>query len=369
MNSSNDRGPNERAVAAAQAFLLATKSYWTTRIYPAVRAEYDERVARVEAKPRDADDVAALMRSSTLYQYYAWLERHLQRFKYAGRYGLHTTLAGHRAEAVAELHERAAADLLELHPELPLPRYYTSVDIHQHPGGVWSDPVAGLVYERGARSTMPLSGAKHRDLHGRLTDLALAEAPNAARILDLACGFGKSSLPFAVSRPAAQIDAIDLAAPCLEVAAREAATVGARNVRCRQMSATATDYANGTFDLVTSTMLLHELPPPEIERTFAEAARVLKPGGKMVHLDFLPQVQPQAQGAAEPFARFIHYGHGRRNNEPFMEPLAKLDLEALLTRLGFTDVRIEALEEAAGTLDPSYAAWRFPWTAIVASRA
>lgn len=369
MNSSNDRSPNERAVAAAQSFLLATKGYWTTQIYPAVHAEYETRVERAEVKPCDADEVAALMRSSTLYRYFAWLERHLQRFKYAGRYGLHTALAGRRDEAVAVLRDNAVADLLELHPELPLPRYYTSVDIHQHPGGVWSDPVAGLVYERGARSTVPLSGTKHRDLHGRLTDLALAEAPQAQRILDLACGFGKSTLPFAASRPAAQIDAIDLAAPCLEVAAREAASIGASNVRFRQMNAAATDYATGTFDLVTSTMMLHELPPLEIERTFAEAARVLKPGGKMVHLDFLPQVQPQASGTGEHFARFIHYGHARRNNEPFMEPLAKLDLQVLLTRLGFTDVRIEAFEEADGTLDTNYAAWRFPWTAIVARRA
>src|SRR5690606_32531728 len=70
-----------RSFAAAQAFLLGAKSYWTKRIFPAVRAEYDERVAREGARPETAADAKRLMAGSTLYAYYAWLERHLQRYK------------------------------------------------------------------------------------------------------------------------------------------------------------------------------------------------------------------------------------------------------------------------------------------------
>ena len=76
------------------------------------------------------------------------------------------------------------------------------------------------------------------------------------------------------------------------------------------MDALTTDYDDNTFDLVTSTMLIHELPPAEIDQLFAEATRVLAPGGRMAHLDF--HHVPNA------FARFIHDGHARRNNEPFM---------------------------------------------------
>jgi SAM-dependent methyltransferase len=110
--------------------------------------------------------------------------------------------------------------LLELAADLELPRYYTGTDIHQHPGGVWSDPIAGWVYERGARSTTPLAGARHADLHDRLTELALRGAPGARRILDLGCGFGKSTRPFYERLPEAEIHALDLAAPCLRLAAR-----------------------------------------------------------------------------------------------------------------------------------------------------
>lgn len=356
-----------RSFAAAQSFLLGTKQFWTRRIYPEVRADYERRVSQSGVRPTEAEGAAALMRDSTLYQYFAWLERHMQRFKYSGRYGLQAWHAQQRTQLLGTLDEaeaQGAARLLGLNPQMEMPRYYTSCDIHQHPGGVWSDPIAGFVYERGARTTTPLAGTRHVDLHDRLTAVALAEQPQPQRILDMGCGFGKSTRPFYQQCQDAQIDAIDLAAPCLRVAARDAAKAGVANVQFRQMSATATDYDDAQFDLVTSTMLLHEMPPPVIETTLREAFRVLKPGGRMVHLDFLPQVQP----GADAFTQFVHYGHGRRNNEPFMEPLAEMDLEETMRRIGFANIRIRPFAEAEGTLAADYRSWRFPWCVISAER-
>ena len=330
-----------RAFVAGQAFLLSAKSYWTRVLYPAVRAEHQS---------------GADLSQSVLYQYYCWLERHLQRLKYSGRYGLQPFHEQDRERLEASL----APGRAEVQENFEYPEYYTRIDIHQHPGGVWSDPIAGFVYERGARSTTPLAGQRHRDLHQRLTAAALEQCPAPGRVLDMGCGFGKSTRPFYEALPQAQIDAIDLSAPCLRLAARDAAQAGARGVRFRQMDCSRTDYPAGSFDLITSTMLLHELPPAVVEKTLAEAHRLLRRGARMVHLDFLPE--------PDPFDALIHFGHARRNNEPFMEPLARMDLPALLERLGFRNIEIRPFEEAEGALAPDYRYWRFPWALISAER-
>lgn len=351
---------DDRSFVAGQAFILGAKNYWTREIYPALEAEFRDRAADAAAPVTHPDQVAELIGDSTLYRYYGWLERHLQRFKYSGRYGLQPYHDERRDELRRRIPANLPPGLLELDPDFETPDSFTAVDIHQHPGGVWSDAIAGFVYERGARTTTPLAGQTHRDLHQRLAD-RIAEGGAPGSLLDMGCGFGKSTRPFWETFRDTEIHGVDIAGPCLEVAAMDAASAQARNVHYRQMSAAATDYADAKFDVVTSTMLVHEMPPAEIEAVLNEAHRVLAPGGRMIHLDFLP--------ADDPFSRFIHFGHARRNNEPYMEPLAGLDLPALMADRGFVDIDIQPFEEADGTLDPAYPNWRFPWVVISASRA
>lgn len=350
----------DRAFAAAQAFLVSAKSFWTTELFPALR---DEHAGRCEGGAADTPaTVAAALEDSTLYRYFAWLERHLQKMKYSGRYGLINWLARQRHALEASLAAPLAAPAT-LDPALELPRYYRAVDIHQHPGGVWSDSLAGFVYERGARSTTPLAAGRHHDLHERFTD-RVASVCRPQRILDLGCGFGKSTRPFCQAFPAARVEGIDLAAPCLGLAAKMNSDAALGNATFHQADAAHTGRAAGSFDLVTSTMLLHELPVTTIEQVLAESARVLAPGGWMFHLDFLPAAQPRHDA----FAGFIHQGHSRRNNEPFMAPLNRIDLQGLLQGLGFTGIDISAFEEADGVLAADYPNWRFPWAVIRARK-
>lgn len=348
---------DDRSFVAAQDLILDMKKHWTTQLYPALKAEYRELAP--DPEPAKREEVAAILENTTSYQFFAWMERHLQRMKYSGRYGLVPYHRERAADLRGSLPDLADDPRLELNPDFVNPVYYETVDVHQHPGGVWSEPTAGFVYERGARSTTPMLGARHRDLHGRLTDRAIRDGV-PERMLDMGCGFGKSTRPFYEELRDTWVEAVDLAAPCLELAAADAATAQAENVRFRQMSAYETDYDDESFDLVTSTMLLHEMPPEEIGKTFDECARVLKPGGRMVHLDFY--VLPDA------FSEFIHYGHSRRNNEPFMIPLAEMNVRDELEARGFTDVSIEPFAEADGVDLDNCQYWRFPWTVISANR-
>ena len=127
------------------------------------------------------------------------------------------------------------------------------------------------------------------------------------------------------------------------------------------MDALTTDYDDNTFDLVTSTMLIHELPPAEINQLIEEATRVLAPGGRMAHLDF--HHVPNA------FARFIHDGHARRNNEPFMSSWADIDPVALMEEKGLINIEIIPFQEADDVDPLNNPFWRFPWTIVYGEKA
>ena len=72
---------NARAFSAAQDFLLGAKKFWTTQMYPQLREQNQAQTGGT------ASPVADRVQGNDLYPFYAWMERHLQRMKYAGRYG------------------------------------------------------------------------------------------------------------------------------------------------------------------------------------------------------------------------------------------------------------------------------------------
>jgi SAM-dependent methyltransferase len=349
---------SRREFDAYQAFVLDTKLYWTSEMFGALKQDYEARRPQAEGAP-GPKRVAALLAGEPLAAWHAWFERHLQRMKYSGRLGLLPYAETLRAGIERDLDAPLPEGLLELDPALALPRYYSELDVHQHTGGVWSDPIAGAVYEMGARSTTPLL-AKHKDLHQRLVDTILARAM-PKRVLDIGCGFGKTTKPLYETARDSEVIGIDLSAPCLKFAAQDAAKTQARNVRFLQRDAARTGLPDASVDVVTSTMLLHEMPPAHVRATLAEAHRVLAPGGIMVHLDFLP---PEDE-----FLAWLHAGHAKRNNEPYMATLAGMDIGGAIEASGFGEIEIVDFEEAPGALALAGKKWRFPWTLIAARKA
>lgn len=350
--------PANREFDAYQAFVLDCKLAWTRQMFPLLRQRYDSAAKNRPAET--ADDVATLLQGDTTAQMFAWFERHLQRMKYSGLRGLAVHYDRYRDDIRDALDTDLPAHLLQLDPEFQQPEYYTSIDIHQHPGGVWSDEIAGYVYERGAQSTAPML-KKSESLFHRMTAQALTRADRDVRkVVDLGCGWGGSTQPYYEDHPEINVTGVELSAPCLRLAALRAAELQAQNVHYRQADATETGLTGGEADIVTSTMLLHEMPPSHIKGVFREAHRLLAPGGLSIHLDFLMR--------DDPFKTWVHNGHSSRNNEPFMVPLNGMDLSAAHKEAGFEEVEIVPFEEFDGALLPDNTAWRFPWTMIIARK-
>jgi ubiquinone/menaquinone biosynthesis C-methylase UbiE len=252
---------------------------------------------------------------------------------------------------------------LELQPDLPLPDYYRQTEFHIQPGGVWSGATNAFVYEVGAKIVM--MGQNDDYLFHRLfVQSAIPKRPYRA-ILDMACGFGKSTRPFVDAFPEAQVVGIDLSAPNLKLAHQQAERLGKR-ITFSQRAAEATGYPDESFDLVTATMFIHEVPMPVLRRVLEEALRLLRPAGLLAVLDFAH--------TGDPFRDAVMDGHGARNNEPYMPHLFRTDVCGLLEEVGFRQPSMLPFDERGGGVRlngtwPDRSEWHFPWVVIRADKA
>jgi ubiquinone/menaquinone biosynthesis C-methylase UbiE len=359
---------------AALDFALTLRRRWADTLYPHVRREYEAASgahasngpsgavagagtgARAAAASPAARAVAAAATVHALptYPWFAWFERGGQKMLWRA---VVDAVAAEPAPATPFAPAR-----LELDPELQLPRWYTDWDIHLQPGGVWSRADAGRVYELGAKLVM-LGGNDDYEFHRLFTSTAVPER-RYRRIVDLGCGFGKSTWSLQQRFPDADVYGVDFAAPCLELAARRA---GARGlpITFRQADAAATGLAPGSADLITSTMFVHEVPVEVLPAVFAEAARLLAPGGLLRFLDF--------QFTGDAFRDLALVEHGARNNEPFLPPMMAADLVAMAREAGLANARWVAFDErgcgALGELRwPARSDWHFPWAVLQAEK-
>lgn len=122
----------------------------------------------------------------------------------------------------------------------------------------------------------------------RLTDAVLAEIPsrNADAVLQLACVYGRFSDRLAghIGRAGARLHLVDIA----EIQIRNARRKLARhaNIRYHHQDASALSFASDRFDAAVLFFLLHEQPEAVRRHTLCEALRVVRPGGRLVIVDY-----------------------------------------------------------------------------------
>jgi 2-polyprenyl-3-methyl-5-hydroxy-6-metoxy-1,4-benzoquinol methylase len=115
------------------------------------------------------------------------------------------------------------------------------------------------------------------DVHARLG----AQPP--ARVADIGCGFGWSSIALARAYPNAQVDGFDLDEPSIDQARTNAADSGVADRVSFQVRDVADPALAGRYDLVLGFEMLHDLSQPV--EVLQNMRRLLAEGGTVIIMD------------------------------------------------------------------------------------
>ncbi|MFN5009711.1 MAG: methyltransferase domain-containing protein [Gammaproteobacteria bacterium] len=330
-------------------FVSALRRHVFETVAGEMRRDYREAVAPRLAPDAAPEDIHATMRGREAFQFYSALRVGSQEMVYqAIRPAIERAGAALQREADELAHGGAGGDAggdaakaaplgsLTLEPGFAVPRSVSAVDIHLSPGSyveeyAEDDLAVGAVYDnRLAISTFGVFGPNLDDIGQSIARFVLVRHPQFAprRILDLGCTVGHNTGAWKDVFPEAEVHGIDVAAPCLRYAAARARSQG-RAVHFRQMDAEALRFPDASFDVVFSSMFLHEVPRKGIPKVLREAYRVLRPGGLMLHMELPPADQLSA------YDSFYLDWDGHYNNEPFYRAFRAMDLRRIVATAGF----------------------------------
>lgn len=112
--------------------------------------------------------------------------------------------------------------------------------------------------------------------------VAQAELFAGARVLDIGCGTGNLTLRASRAESAVQITGIDPDPRALEKARKKAPGATFERGYAQELP-----FADGSFDRVLSSMMLHHLDPEMRRAALGEAYRVLRAGGSVHIVDMV----------------------------------------------------------------------------------
>lgn len=292
--------------AARQRFVSGLRVFVLNDLAGDMRRAYDTRVRPAYAKahghePADSAEVHAAIRSDVAFKVYSGLRVNAQKMVWDSV----LPVVEREKKALNSKADKAAGDRVRLDPTLAPPRNVSAIDVHFMPGSYVgrsgdADVAPGAVYDQGlAVFSMGLMGRNLDDIGLSMSRYVSRKFRRfkPRRILDLGCTIGHNTLPWKKTYRDAEVIGIDVAPGLLKYAAARA-RMQKMNVSFRQMNADQLDFPDESFDLVFSSMFLHELSPKTSARALAEARRVLRPGGLMLHMELPPNTQ---MGAFEGF--------------------------------------------------------------------
>ncbi len=216
-------------------------------------------------------------------------------------------------------------------PEVKYPDYYlTSFHAYEKGNMSWQaafevESAAHAVHARiwqdaGAKGDAQLRQSYHDILKQQLH----AEPQN---ILDIGCSVGMSTFALQTLYPQAQLTGLDLSPYFLAVAHYRSQERQA-NINWVHTAAESTGLPDGAFDLVSMFLICHELPQSATKEIFAEARRLLRPGGYLTIMDMNPQSQVYKKMPTYVLTLL-------KSTEPYLDEYFSLDIAKTLIDAGF----------------------------------
>ena len=183
-------------------------------------------------------------------------------------------------------------------------------------------------WERFAKAMMPLM-----QMPAEIMATELRKGGEAQKVLDVAAGHGIFGIAVAKQNPAAHVYAADWK-NVLEVASKNAQALGvADRYHLLPGSAFETDFG-ANYDLVLITNFLHHFDPPTCTGFMRKVHSALKPGGRAVIAELVPNPDRITPPTAAAFSMMMLATTPRGDAYTFVE------LESISKNAGFTRVEL-----------------------------
>ncbi len=217
---------------------------------------------------------------------------------------------------------------------LTYPDYYlTSFHAYEEGNLGWEPALEATVAAKAVHARLWPEGDARGDVRLRQSylDVLLNTLPTAPEtIVDLGCSTGLSTRAMQAAYPQAQITGVELSDYFLTVAQYQtkATADGSQPPRWLHAAAENTGLADESVDLVSASLLFHELPASAALDVICEAYRILRPGGHFTIMEMNPQSEVYKQLPAYVLTLL-------KSTEPYLDQYFALDLHQALMDAGF----------------------------------
>lgn len=159
-------------------------------------------------------------------------------------------------------------------------------------------------------------------------------SPKQVRVLDVACGTGRTLKFIRAALPKASLYGVDLSPAYLRKANQLLSEIPGELPQLLRGNVEALPYQDNYFHGITSVFLFHELPPQARQNAIAECFRVLQPGGVFIICDSIQAIDsPELRPMMENFPVMFH--------EPYYRHYITDNLSDRLESEGFRDIEIQ----------------------------